>query len=227
MPLESPRAALQDISWRSNVAATPGEFVIPQEDVAVAAQSCRSRRNLAARLATAIFPPHERAGSNCRGVLGKTALNGLKVKAIYTTSLQHFRLSDLRPGLWRRKTCATLLTRCVVRRRLWLCRDLKKTFPNADYLPCTVALFLYTYISYCTVCYTEDSVGAYVRKLFETKVPTSWLSRVLHEIDVHICSQSGRRRSQTRPRCLRTGRRRLQTWRRCFTVSCSGIYGKR
>ena len=126
MPLEFPRAALQDISWRSNVAATPGEFVIPPEDVAVAAQSCRSRRNLAARLATAIFPPHERAGSNCCGVLGKTALNGLKVKAIYTTSLQHFPLQ-------RRKTCATLLTTCVVRRRLWLCRDLKKTFPNADY----------------------------------------------------------------------------------------------
>ena len=95
MPLESPRAALQDISWRSNVAATPGEFVIPQEDVAVAAQSCRSRRNLAARLATAIFPSHEKAGSNCCGVLGKTALNGLKVKAIYTTSLQHFPLQRL------------------------------------------------------------------------------------------------------------------------------------
>ena len=121
---------------------------------------------------------------------------------VYNTSL----CSDLRPGLWRRKTCATLLTRCVVRRRLWLCRDLKKTFPNADYLPCIVALFLYTYISHCTVCYTEDSVGAYVRKLFKTKVPTSWLSRVLHEIDVHIRSQSGRRR-------LRTGRRRLQTRR--------------
>ena len=71
------------------------EFIIPLEDVAVAVQGCKSRRNLAARLAMAVFLPHKRAGSNCRGVLGKTTLNSLKVKAIYSTSLQHFPLHRL------------------------------------------------------------------------------------------------------------------------------------
>ena len=87
---------LQDITSRSNVVDTVGgDFNVPSEDVTAALQACRSRRNLAARLAGKIFSPWERSGSNCRGVLGKTALDGQKVKAIYSVCMQHFPLQRL------------------------------------------------------------------------------------------------------------------------------------
>ena len=68
---------------------------IPVEDISSALQACRSRRNLAARLTAKMFSPQQRFGSNCRGVLGKKALNGPKVKAIYDACMQHFPLQRL------------------------------------------------------------------------------------------------------------------------------------
>ena len=90
--LESPHdMPLQDITSRMNV----GDVCIPPEDISSALQACRSHRNLAARLAVRMFPPRERVGSNCRGVLGKKALNGPKIKAIYAACMQHFPLQRL------------------------------------------------------------------------------------------------------------------------------------
>ena len=56
---------------------------------------CRSHRNLAARYTAKMFSLQQRFGSNCRGVLGKKTLNGLKVKAIYNMCMQHFPLQWL------------------------------------------------------------------------------------------------------------------------------------
>ncbi len=56
---------------------------------------CKSRRNLAARLAAKIFSVQERQGSNCRGVLGKTPLDVCRVKAIYSVCMQNFPLQRL------------------------------------------------------------------------------------------------------------------------------------
>lgn len=51
------------------------------------------------RLAGMIFTPYERSRSNCRGVLGNTALDVYKVKAIYAACMQHFPLQHLETQL--------------------------------------------------------------------------------------------------------------------------------
>ena len=71
------------------------DYCIQAEDISFALTACRSRRNLAARLAAKVFSPQQRLGSNCRGVLGKKALNGAKVKAIFNACMQHFPLQRL------------------------------------------------------------------------------------------------------------------------------------
>ena len=89
---------LQDVSDSYlNVSSAGGSasYHIPAEDIAFALNACRSRRNLAGRLAAKIFSQRERATSNCRGKLGKTALNSLKVKAIYSTCMKYYPLQRL------------------------------------------------------------------------------------------------------------------------------------
>ena len=86
---------LQDISNRS---VGGGEFLIAQEDVVQCLAACKSRRNLAARLANKLFTTEEKFGSNCRGACGKTALNYLKVKAIFATCSKHYPLDRLETG---------------------------------------------------------------------------------------------------------------------------------
>ena len=86
---------LQDISNR-NVGS--GEFVIAQEDVVQCLAVCKSRRNLAARLANKLFTTEEKFGSNCRGACGKTALNYLKVQAIFVTCSKHYPMDRLETG---------------------------------------------------------------------------------------------------------------------------------
>ena len=56
---------------RLNVSSAggPASYHIPAEDIAFALNACRSRRNLAGRLAAKIFTQRERAMSNCRGKL--------------------------------------------------------------------------------------------------------------------------------------------------------------
>ena len=91
--LESPHdMPLQDITSQMNEV---GDVCIQPEDISSALQACRSSRNLAAKLAARMFPPREHVGSNCRGVLGKKALNGPKIKAIYAACMQHFPLQRL------------------------------------------------------------------------------------------------------------------------------------
>ena len=59
--------ALQDVTSRCNFAATrtQGGYVVPADVVATALFGCRSRRNLAARLAAKVFTVRERQASNC------------------------------------------------------------------------------------------------------------------------------------------------------------------
>ena len=89
-PMESPQP-LCDVSSRFNET----DYCIQAEDISFALTACRSRRNLAARLAAKVFSPQQHLGSNCRGVLGKKALNGPKVKAIFNACMQHFPLQRL------------------------------------------------------------------------------------------------------------------------------------
>lgn len=84
-------SVLTDVSNRSSGV---GAYCVPHEDVAHCVVSCRSRRNLARRLAMKIFSPQEKIGSNCRGVLGKRALNIVKVRAIFASCLQQFPLME-------------------------------------------------------------------------------------------------------------------------------------
>ena len=57
-----------------------------------------SQRNLAARLTNSIFSTQKKAKSNCHGVCDKTALNCLKVKAIFSTCMKHYPLDWLEKG---------------------------------------------------------------------------------------------------------------------------------
>ena len=68
---------------------------MPPDVVSSVILECKSRRNMAARLAGKLFNVHERCRSNCRGVLGKTALDVHRVKAIFSTCMQHFSLQHL------------------------------------------------------------------------------------------------------------------------------------
>ena len=89
---------LQDISNSYlNVSSVGGtaSYHIPVEDIAFALNACRSRRNLAGHSVVEIFTKRERAMSNCRGKLGKTVLNSLKVKAIYSTCMKCYPLQRL------------------------------------------------------------------------------------------------------------------------------------
>ena len=89
---ESPQmfslTALQDIS------NAVGSVHVQRDILDAAIQCCRSRRNLAARLAGRVFSFRERAGSNCQGVLGKTALNSQRVRN-YSIWMQHLPLQRL------------------------------------------------------------------------------------------------------------------------------------
>ena len=81
----SPTPVLQDASSRANIISpSVGEYTISSEELNLAMQGCRSRRNLAAQLAGRVFTMRERIGSNCRGKQGKTALEQGKLKAIFT-----------------------------------------------------------------------------------------------------------------------------------------------
>ena len=89
--------ALQDISNRSvgEVTVTGSDFLIAQEDVISCLAACKSQRNLVARLANKLFTTEGRVGSNCRGPCGKTALNCLKVQAIFVSCTKHYPLDQL------------------------------------------------------------------------------------------------------------------------------------
>ena len=93
---ESPTSALQDISSPYvGCVGGLGSYQIPAEDITSALNVCRSWRNLAGRLTVKIFSPRGRASSNCRGKLGKAALNSLKVKLIYSACMQYYPLQHL------------------------------------------------------------------------------------------------------------------------------------
>ena len=67
---------LQDAFSQTNITnPAVGGFLIAGDVVNLALQSCCPRRNLAAQLATKLYTLRERAGSNCHGKQGKTALD--------------------------------------------------------------------------------------------------------------------------------------------------------
>ena len=91
---------LQDASSRANVISpVVGGYLKAGDIVNLVLQGCRSRRNFAARLATRMYTLRERAGSNCHGKQGKTALDGEKLKVIFATCMQHFPLERLETQL--------------------------------------------------------------------------------------------------------------------------------
>ena len=74
-------------------------YSIPPTLVASCLHGCKSRRNLAGRLAAQIFPAEERKLSNVKGALGKKRLDPLKANAIFTVCLQKFPLDRLETRL--------------------------------------------------------------------------------------------------------------------------------
>ena len=89
-----------DLSNRSvsGGAVASCEHAIAQEDVGQCLAACRLQRNLAACLANRILSTQEKVKSNCHEVCGKTALNCLKVKAIFSTCMKHYPLDQLETG---------------------------------------------------------------------------------------------------------------------------------
>ena len=65
-------------------------FRIPAGVLAKALDTCRGRRNLAGRLTQLIFTKEERKSSNCRGVLGKKALDFVKLQSIKEACLKEY-----------------------------------------------------------------------------------------------------------------------------------------
>ena len=113
-------SALLDVSNRS-VGGTQ-EYSVARDDVDMCLLGCRSRRNLAARLAEKIFSLQERATSNCRGVLGKKALEQSKVKAIHATCMKHFPLERLEMAITAEKDMRNTIDE--------VCRKTKTGFEN-------------------------------------------------------------------------------------------------
>ena len=68
------------------------QITIPKDDADSCLIACKSRRNLAGRLATRLLTKEERCGSNTRGMCGKKALNVSKVKAIYSLCISNYPL---------------------------------------------------------------------------------------------------------------------------------------
>ena len=94
----TPRMQSPPLQGISNRNVGSAEFMIAQEDVVQCLAACKSRRNLAARLANKLFTTEEKFRSNCRGTCGKTALNYLKVQAIFATCSKHYPLDRLETG---------------------------------------------------------------------------------------------------------------------------------
>ena len=109
---DSPTIPLQDMTN-----AGSGGYQIPAEDVTSSLNAYRSRRNLAAQLALKTFSRRERIGSNCRGKLGKTAMNTLKLKPSTIPAWGTIHCNVWRPSWWQTERCETPSTRHVARRR--------------------------------------------------------------------------------------------------------------
>ena len=93
-PFES--TALADVSNRSVGGGLIGhECTIPRDDVDHCLIACKSRRNLAGRLATRLFTKQERCRSNTRGMCSKKVPNVSKVKSIYSSCISNYLLECL------------------------------------------------------------------------------------------------------------------------------------
>ena len=97
---ESPTIPLQDAAnfyFNVSSAGRPASYHIPAKVIAFALNACKSQRDLAGRSVMKIFTLHKRATSNCCGKLGKTVLNSLKVKAIYSTCISSIPYNGWKP----------------------------------------------------------------------------------------------------------------------------------
>ena len=66
-------------------------FLIDQSILKKCMINCRSRKNLAGRLALSLFTKEERITSNCRGVRGKKPLDPARLKAIKIACITEYR----------------------------------------------------------------------------------------------------------------------------------------
>ena len=70
------------------------DFHIPKGTMVACMSACRGRKNLAGRLSLALFSDEERENSNVRGVVGKKALDHLRVSAINSACIQEYPLQQ-------------------------------------------------------------------------------------------------------------------------------------
>ena len=91
-PIVPTATPLQDVT---SIARPTTNDALPEELVLECLQSCKTLRNLAARLSARVFTDAERIVSNCRGMVGKKALNQLKVRAIFGTYIQKYPLERM------------------------------------------------------------------------------------------------------------------------------------
>ena len=87
--------ALQDITLQLQHSFNLQEYVIPESTIYSSLIACKSRRNLASRLATQVFTVEERTTSNSRGLCGKKALDPSKLKAIHEVAVKNYPLERL------------------------------------------------------------------------------------------------------------------------------------
>ena len=85
---------LQELSLRDNI-QRESAYNIPDGILYNCLSSCKSRKNLAARLAAKVFTIEERTTSNSRVLCGKNALDGVKLKAIHDLCIKQFPLERL------------------------------------------------------------------------------------------------------------------------------------
>ena len=71
------------------------EYVIPESTIYSCLIACKSRRNLASRLATQVFTVEKTTTSNSRGLCGKKALDPSKLKAIHEVAVKNYPLERL------------------------------------------------------------------------------------------------------------------------------------
>ena len=93
VPTPSP---LQDVT-NINVFGRNSAGGLSDEMVFGCRQSCKSQRNLAARLSAQVFSDAQRRVSNCQEVAGKKALDPVKLKAIFNVCIQKYPFEALDP----------------------------------------------------------------------------------------------------------------------------------
>lgn len=130
--------------------------------VATVLFGCRSKQNLAARLAAKIFTVEERQSSNCRGVLGKTPLDVFCVKGIYTVCMHHLPLQRLETKVMADKEMRTAIDK--------VCRKTKHLPTLEKFQGSSVWLFVvfFLYVPVCMYVFHSEGIAMFhIYKMYE------------------------------------------------------------